>query len=118
MDTGGPSRMMIAPDEALLQSREYEVLAVRVVNVDAQGATNGHPPTVELEVLAALRGKAHRRSIRATWEAPIDPAVADEDGTRPTHPELIDKWLAQPYAGPRTGEELIVLVEPRPDGAA
>src|SRR5262249_8204007 len=118
MQASGPSLMQAASDEALLRDPQFEVLAVKVERVDAQGATHARPPAVTLKVLKGLRGRARKGPLRARGEPEPDPAATAETGAGLADPEAFSRWMAAPFAGPGQGESWIVLLQRYGDGSA
>lgn len=94
---------LVAEKEYLLRNPAHDILVVTVLTVEAEGATNGNPPKVELRVEEVLRGDDHGPTVTGTWQAPIFHEDTKEAGG------VTEAWKARPLAGPEVGANLIVF---------
>ena len=101
---GWALREALAPDqEYLLRNPAYDILIVRVLDVDDRGATNADPPAVTLEIEEVLRGPSRRGRVAARWQGPIwHEDLPPEGGTT-------EAWQNRPLSGPAVGDRLIVF---------
>ena len=100
---GGKPEHLLS-DEALLRDWRRDVYVVTVKSVDDTGATNGKPPRVVLVLAEVLRGEAKAGAeLTAVWH----PFPHDIDTTG--REKELAAWQAQPLAGPKVGDKLIVV---------
>jgi hypothetical protein len=117
MSSAGVNPMIIASDETLLRSRRFDVIAIEVERVDADGATNSRPPTVRLRLLEVLRGRKRGAVFEAIWQAAPEPVATAENGVGLADADAYGTWLAAPFRGPATGERYVALVDRSAPGA-
>ena len=85
-----------------------DVVVAAVKKVSDHAATNGDPPRLELEVHEVLRGDPKADRARAVWDPrPNGFDYGDPEMMR----RAVRKWEAQPLAGPKVGDKLVLWGE-------
>lgn len=79
------------------------IVVATITKVEDKGATNVHPPRVWLKVDEVILGDAKVNRSPAIWSPPWHGVDWGGDGN-----ELIAKWKAKPFKGPKVGEKYIL----------
>ena len=94
-------------DSFYLETAVFDILAVTVLEVDDEGATNAEPPTGRLRIEAVLRGELEPGEVAFRMSSEIGPdSMVDPQGMDYT---LTEDWNARPVKGLPVGESLIVF---------
>lgn len=108
---GWSLRETLSPEEEyLLDNPAFDILAVRILEVDERGATNADPPVATVEIEEVLRGPSRQGRVIARWYGPIRHGdVAPEGG-------MTEAWQGRPLSAPSVGDRLIVFGLGEPGG--
>lgn len=91
------------------QHRRGDVIVATVKKVSEHDATNGNPPTVELEIHEVLRGEAKTDRTRAVWQP--QPLWNGECPVGVDVKKMTQNWEAKKLASPKAGDKFVLWGE-------
>lgn len=97
--------------EQLLNNPHFDIIVVRVVEIEEGHDTHGNPPRVSIEVMEVIRGDLRTKVLPAHFEAP--PIPPEHYGKRIGRYEVLPtaEWAGIQFTPPAIGQKLIVFTQ-------
>ncbi len=101
---GGSREQLFGPEELLIDDYSH-VLVAKIEALTTPGPfTNGHAPSVSLQVLKSMKGAFEERTLTAAWA----PFPHDVDWVGPGAREAIRAWSERPMDAPDVGSTWLI----------